>query len=38
MGYVVLIIGVVTFSFSVLDSIFKINERMDELEERWIFK
>lgn len=38
MGYVILIIGVCTFAFSVADSIFKINDRMDELEERWIFR
>lgn len=37
MGYVVLVLGVVVFSFGVVDSIFKINGRIDELEERWVF-
>lgn len=36
-GYIILIIGVCTFCFGVLDNIFKINERIDELEERWVF-
>lgn len=38
MGYLVLILGVCVFSFGVLDNIFKINERIDDLEERWVFK
>lgn len=37
MGYIVLLIGVVVFAFGVLDSIFKIHQRIDELEERWVF-
>lgn len=37
MGYLVLISGVCVFSFGLLDNIFKINERIDELEERWVF-
>lgn len=37
MGYFILFLGVCVFSFGVLDNIFKINERIDELEERWVF-
>lgn len=37
-GYIVLLCGVCVFSFGVLDNIFKINDRIDELEERWVFK
>lgn len=38
MGFILLVVGVSVFSFGVLDSIFKINERIDELEERWVFR
>lgn len=36
-GYIILVLGVCVFAFGLLDNIFKINERIDELEERWIF-
>lgn len=36
-GYIILAIGVITFTFGCLDQFFKIHARIDELEERWIF-
>lgn len=36
-GYLILIAGILTFSFGMINQFYRIDKRIDELEERWIF-